>query len=67
MGRYSWGPDKRTNEKIPHCTGSFNDLASTNECISGETEQNTSEFAQGVLLEIYDRLGKKSAAGGRDA
>ena len=48
------GPDKRTNERIPHCTGSFNDLPSTSEWISGETEQNTSEYAPGVLLEIKD-------------
>ena len=26
-------PDKRANEKIPRCTGSLNDLSSTNECL----------------------------------
>ena len=56
-------PDKRANEKIPRCTSSLNDLSSTNECISGETEQNTREYAQGVLLEVYDQLGQISAAG----
>ena len=67
MGRHSWAPDKRTNEKIPHCTGSFNDLPSTKEWSNEQnrTEQNTSEHAEDVLLEIYERLGKISAAGGR--
>ena len=37
-------------KKIPHCTGSFNDLPTTNEWISEETEQNTSEYAAGVLF-----------------
>ena len=59
------GPDKRINEKIPQFAGSFNDLPSTNERTNGETEQNTSEYAPGVLLEIYDLLGQISAAAGR--
>ena len=39
------GSDKRTNEKIPHCTGSFNDLPFINELINGETEQLKCEYA----------------------
>ena len=48
------GTDKKTDERVPHCTGPFNDLPSINKWISGETEQNTSEHTPGVLLEIYD-------------
>ena len=51
------GPDKRTDEEIPQCSSAFNNLPSSNERISGEAEQNTGEHAQGILLEIHDRLG----------
>ena len=61
MGKPSWGTDERTHEKIPHCTGTFDDLPSTNEWTSGKAEKNASEYAQGLLLEIYNRLGQISA------
>ena len=48
------GPDKKINENIPCCAGPINDLPSIKEWISGETEQNTSESATGVLLEIKE-------------
>ena len=61
MGKPSWGTDERTHEKISHCTGTFDDLLSTNEWTSGKAEQNASEYAQGIVLEIHNRLGQISA------
>ena len=62
---FFWGPDKRSHEEIPHCTGTLDDIPSTNEWTRGEAEQNASEYAQGILLEVHDRLGQISAASGR--
>ena len=52
------GPDKRTDDEIPHCSSAFNNLPSSKEQISGEAEQNTGEHAQGMLLEIHDSWDK---------
>ena len=62
MEKPLWGPDERTQEKITRCRNTFDDLSSTNEWSSGEAEQNASEYAQGILLGVYDRLGQISAA-----
>ena len=59
------GPDKRTDEEIAYCPSTFNKLPSSNERISGEAEQSSGEHAQGILLEIHDRLGQISATSGR--
>ena len=37
--------------------GAVNDLPSSDQRVSGETEQNVGEHAEGILLEILDRLG----------
>ena len=52
------GPDKRTDEEIAFCSSTFNNLPSSNERISVEAVQNSGEEAQGILLEIHDRLGQ---------
>ena len=62
---FFWGPDKRSHEEIPHCTSTLDDIPSTNEWTRGEAEQNASEYAQGILLEVHDRLGQIPAASGR--
>ena len=59
------GPDKRTDEEIAFCSSTFNKLPSSNERISVEAVQNSGEEAQGILLEIHDRLGQISAISGR--
>ena len=46
------GPDKRTHEKIPFCTGTFDDLPSTNEWTRGLAEQNDSKHL-GSKIRVY--------------
>ena len=59
------GPDKRTDEDIPHCSSAFNNLPSSNERNNGEAKENSGEHAHGIMLGIHDRLGQISAASGR--
>ena len=59
------GPEKGTDEEIAYCSSALDDLPSSNERISRKAEQNSGEQAQGILLEIDDRLGQISATKGR--
>ena len=59
-------PGSKTDEEIAYCPSTFNNLPSSNERINGEAEQNSGEHAQGILLEIHERLGQISATNGRD-
>ena len=59
------GPYKGTDEEIAYCSSAFDNLPSSNERIKGEKEQNSGQHAQGILLEIHDRLGQISATSGR--
>ena len=43
----------------------LDDLSSTDQWVGRETEQDTGQHAQGVLLEIHDGLGQIPATGSR--
>ena len=59
------GLDKRIDEEITHCSSALDDLSSTDQWVGRETEQDTGQHAQGVLLEIHDGLGQIPATGSR--
>ena len=52
-----WGLDKRIDEEIAHCSGSLDNLPSTDQRVGRETEQDTGQHVKGVLLKIHDGLG----------
>ena len=54
---------ERANETLTSCSSSLHDIPSPDEWRSGKAESNVSVDAEGILFQVYDRLGQISSTG----
>ena len=54
---------ERAHETFTGGSGSFHDIPSPDEWLSGKAEPNGSVDAEGILFQVHDRLGQISSTG----
>ena len=59
------GTYERAHETFTGSSSSFHDIPSPEEWLSGKAKSNVSVDAEGLLFQVYDRLGQISSTGDR--